>query len=208
MARRIGVGDNWWVTDEGQRYRDLVRSVSTIRLHAQVEPKRKRAQQNDELRELMLSDAHIWHEMDGRCGPNWPRPKASVALDIWCRTSNRNPPRIDKICKWLLDELGSAKGRPIIFNDDRQVKMLFARIDASGSRTAVDSTAPLEVTTAPSIHVTGQTISRMREGIRRAVEMKEPWSARTASPEIARILDDSDGAGDPEHPGGGAERAF
>lgn len=190
MTRRFGAVDSWWVTDEGRRYKDVVRSVSAIRLNARVEPKGKRAQQNDELRELMLSAARTWHGMDGRYGANWPRPKAAVALDIWCLTRSRNPPRIDKICKWLLDELGAAKGRPIVFNDDRQVKMLFARIDVLATGGVMDSDALLGPTSTPSIHVIGQTVAKVREGVRRAVEMEEPWPVRAVSSEIDHILDE------------------
>jgi hypothetical protein len=53
----------------------------------------------------------------------WPKPRAAVALDIYLSSVNRNGARIDHLCKWLLDELAGH-----VYADDRQVKLLFARV--------------------------------------------------------------------------------
>lgn len=54
---------------------------------------------------------------------NWPKPRAPLAVDVYATSSAANPPRIDAVVKWLLDELA---GRA--YADDRQVKLLFARM--------------------------------------------------------------------------------
>lgn len=53
----------------------------------------------------------------------WPKPRAAIALDVHVYSRSASGARVDSICKWLLDELAGH-----VYADDRQVKMLFARV--------------------------------------------------------------------------------
>lgn len=161
---------SYWTTEAGLRLRDEYRSVSTLRLSLEQNPMTKGTKgkaRKRELRELMFRDAGMWHGLDGKFGGRWPRPRANVVLDIAMRTTLRDPARIDKYCKWLLDELGGQQGDPIVYADDRQVKMLFARLDRSASE--------------PSIWVTAQTLTQVKEGLRRVADLENRWTVHEAN---------------------------
>ncbi|MFE9328151.1 hypothetical protein ACIHDR_43105 [Nocardia sp. NPDC052278] len=155
---------------------DLNRSVSTLRLRLSREPRSKRVKGKagaQELRDLMFQGAASWHRMDGALG-RWPQSRAHLALDIEFNTTRRNSPRIDKLCKWLLDELGGAHGAPIVYNDDRQVKMLFAR--------------HLRDADTPMISVTAQTVAQVGAGLRRAASFDTQWTIEHANWEMSLHL--------------------
>ncbi|WP_280317591.1 hypothetical protein [Nocardia wallacei] len=108
-------------------------------------------------------------------------------LDIALRTTSRDPARIDKYCKWLLDELGGQRGDPIVYTDDRQVKMLFARLDRNAAE--------------PSIWVTAQTVAQVQEGLRRVGSLDRRWTVGEANWELERHSDldeDDDGGVSPD----------
>ena len=61
---------------------------------------------------------------DGR--KHWPRAKLALTLDF--TTSRPQPPNVEKLAKHYLDLLGSGNGtqeQPLLYRDDRQVKMLY-----------------------------------------------------------------------------------
>ncbi|MFX0573091.1 hypothetical protein [Nocardia nepalensis] len=166
---------SYWKSEAGLRQKDLRRFVSALRLGIIKEPRSKSAKgkaASRELRELLLEGAATWHRLDGDYGARWPRPRADLALDIAFRTTNPNSPRIDKLCKYLLDELGGMKGPPIVYNDDRQVKMLFAH-----RHTADDQ---------PLISVTAQTVAQVRAGICRMHDFGTRWGVEYANWELDR----------------------
>ncbi|TXI64323.1 hypothetical protein [Mycolicibacterium mageritense] len=68
----------------------------------------------------------------------------------------KDTPQPQNFAKRLLDQLGSVSGRtPIVYRDDRQVTMLYVRVD--------------EITSAtPTIHFTAQRASVIRSEMRRA----------------------------------------
>lgn len=153
---------SFWRTEAGQQHRDELRRISAARLLVGYEPRGKKAQQQEVFfRDLLLEDAKIWSQtpLGG-----WPRPKADVALDISAQSSRNNAPRPDSLCKWLLDQLDGSRGTPVLFSDDRQVTMLFARCDRN-------ETEP------PSISVVARRAYLVRESLRRVVRDDEnPWS--------------------------------
>lgn len=59
----------------------------------------------------------------------WPKLKAPLAVDFHFSTSERQPPKLWSLPKHYLDLLGSglpnAPQQPLLFGDDRQVKMLY-----------------------------------------------------------------------------------
>lgn len=59
----------------------------------------------------------------------WPKLKAPLAIDFQFVTSERQPPKLWSLPKHYLDLLGSgrpnAPQQPLLFGDDRQVKMLY-----------------------------------------------------------------------------------
>ncbi|MGY1901169.1 hypothetical protein [Nocardia gipuzkoensis] len=173
---------SYWSTEAGLRLKDMYRSVSTLRLSLDQNPITKETKgkaRKRELRDLMLQDAATWHRMDGKYGGRWPRSRAHLALDIWLRTTKRDPARIDKYCKWLLDELGGRHGDPIVYTDDRQVKMLFARLRRDADE--------------PSIYVTAQTVAQVREGLRRVDNLDARWTVGHANWQLDMHSDRDDG---------------
>ncbi|WP_225731102.1 MULTISPECIES: hypothetical protein [unclassified Nocardia] len=165
---------SYWTTEAGLRLKDTHRLVSTLLLRLEQNPMTKGAKgkaRKRELRDLLLRDAATWHRLDGKYGGRWPRSRADLAVDITMRTTLRDPARIDKYCKWLLDELGGQHGDPIVYTDDRQVKMLFARLAHDADE--------------PSIWVTAQTVARINEGLRRVDSLDCRWNVGEANWQLA-----------------------
>ena len=171
---------NFWRTEAGQQHREDLRRLSAARLHVEYEPRGKKAQQQENFfRDLLLADAKIWENtpLGG-----WPRPKAEVALDISAVSSQRNAPRPDTLCKWLLDQLDGSRGTPVLFADDRQVTMLFAR-------------SYRDRNSSPSINVDARRAYLVRESLRRALrDTDDPWSPTSGeSNPYAHLLGDDFG---------------
>jgi hypothetical protein len=147
----------FWDSEAGKRLSDARLRASMLQLRADVEPRSKRARSTTNDRAQLLDDALLWHQASWTVGGRWPRPRAELAVDLLFVSASSNPPRIDSACKWLLDELGSGTGKPIVYNDDRQIKMLYARIDKSSAKSCV--------------YVRAQTLSKTFQGIRRGLEV-------------------------------------
>jgi hypothetical protein len=84
-----------------------------------------------------------------------------VALDVWAVTDD-NAPQPPEFAKRLLDQLGDVDGKPIIYTDDRQVSMLFVRVDQHRS-----------TTTPPTIFFAAQRSSLVRETVRFAHDRRD-----------------------------------
>lgn len=155
---------------------DLRRQLSGMLLAANAEPRSKRARTGDadELRALLAEDAVTWQVAGKRFGSVWPRLRAHVAVDLHFTSRTRNPPRVDKLVKFILDELGGAKGNPIAYRDDRQVKLLYARHHTRGS--AKD----------PSVHAEIRTVAQTYAGVRRASELSDRWDVGYANHSYTR----------------------
>lgn len=171
--RRLPRPHPFWDSEEGQRYKDYRRHISVIRLSAEVEPPsknpRKRAASHD-LRESMLKDALLWHGLEGEFGARWPRLRASLAVDLYFSSAERNPPGVHTMSKAALDLLGGPLGEAVLYKDDRQIKMLFARAFRDRNR--------------PAVAVEAQTLTQTLAGVRRATSLEHPWRPAKANYEI------------------------
>ncbi|MFF1633459.1 hypothetical protein [Leifsonia sp. NPDC058248] len=166
--------------------------MSALRLALPIEARSKsssRTKDRDELAEMIKEDAKPWLDLRGRFGTTWPRARASIALDLRVSSNRKQSPRIDKICKWLLDELGGPNSDAIVFKDDKQVKLLFAiksvygppeKIEvapddpwAPGLRGMAELPEP-----KPTIHLVAQRLSLTLDGVRRARSLDPPWDPK------------------------------
>lgn len=106
------------------------------------------------VQERVLIEAAVEEFGQAYRGGGWPRRRADVALDVRAVGIN-NAPQPQNFAKRLLDQLGIVNGaKPIVYNDDRQVSMLFVRVDEWKAET-------------PSIHFTAQRSSVIRAEMRR-----------------------------------------
>lgn len=143
---------SFWDSAEGDEYRRIQMVVSTARGAVSAKPVGKRAKGAVRERDLIIAAASEWERAYRNGG--WPRPKADVALDVMAVT-NKNAPQPQNFAKRLLDQLGgTGNDSPIVYHDDRQVSMLFVR---------VDEFAPAE----PEIYFAAQRASVVRDMIRR-----------------------------------------
>jgi hypothetical protein len=143
--------DSFWNSSEADEYRRIWNVMSTARCSVSAKPVGKKAKGVARQRDWILAATKEWQRAYRNGG--WPRPKADVALDVVAIT-NKDAPRPENFAKGLLDLLGASKGDPIVYYDDRQVSMLFVR---------VDEFAPAE----PEIHFAAQRASVIRDLIRR-----------------------------------------
>ncbi|WP_226531966.1 RusA family crossover junction endodeoxyribonuclease [Microbacterium paraoxydans] len=113
----------------------------------------------------------------------WPKLQAAIALDIVLFSSARNGARVDSICKWLLDELSGH-----VYSDDRQVKLLYAKVARSRSRKKVDAPAenPWDAgfdfdwpepdsDKEPALYITAQTRANVFKDLRAVSDLEERW---------------------------------
>jgi hypothetical protein len=150
-----GPGESWWTSDEGATYRNLLRNVTAARGRVAVTAKNKAGKGGAQERDLLVEAAREWHN---RFGARWPRPRADIALDIWALTHG-HPPQPQNYAKRLLDQLGDDHGDPIVYVDDRQVTMLFVRVDAITSNSIPDT-----------VFFSAQLASSVRESLRYAAD--------------------------------------
>lgn len=145
--------DGFWDSAQGHEYRQMWRKMTTASGVVATRPRAKgsarAAQERDLIEDAVREFAHTYH------GGGWPRQRADVALDVWA-VGIKDTPQPQNFAKRLLDQLGSVGGRtPIVYRDDRQVTMLYVRVDEIASAT-------------PTIHFAAQRASVIRDEIRRA----------------------------------------
>lgn len=117
----------YWSTPHGLRTWYRYRRLDSLYVSAELVPPSKGALSSAKLRAretLHAAFAHSNRIAERYPRMRWPRPRAAVALDIALHGDATRAPRVDTICKWLLDELTDH-----VYRDDRQVKLLFARAD-------------------------------------------------------------------------------
>ena len=148
---RDGLEGSWWTSNEGSKYRNLLRNVTTARGRVSVTAKNKTSKGAVKERDLLLEAARKWHNT---FGARWPRPRADVALDVWAIT-HTNPPQPQNYAKRLLDQLGEVDGKPVVYTDDRQVAMLFVRVDRTDGASMPDT-----------VFFSAQLASSVRESVR------------------------------------------
>lgn len=144
--------DDFWDSAEGRNYRRVWREVTTARGVVATRPRAKRSNGAAQERALIEAATQEFERAYSKGG--WPRPKADLALDVWA-IGTKDTPQPQNFAKRLLDQLGSVDGRaPIVYEDDRQVTMLYVRVDEIASAT-------------PTIYFTAQRSSVIRSEIRR-----------------------------------------
>lgn len=144
--------DGFWDSPEGLHYRRVWREMTTAFGVVATRPRAKGSSRAPQERDLIEAAAQEFER--AYSGGGWPRQKADVALDVWA-VSTKDAPQPQNFAKRLLDQLGSVDGRtPIVYQDDRQVTMLFVRVDEFASAT-------------PTIHFAAQRSSVIRDEIRR-----------------------------------------
>jgi hypothetical protein len=118
----------YWNTRRAQERAFWLRDLGTARAIIPHEPRRKGSRGQQEAASFQ-SDARaqlqIWS--------SWPRPRAALAVDLMFHTTERQPPKLWHLPKHYLDLLGesdpSTGVAPLLYRDDRQVKMLYASVD-------------------------------------------------------------------------------
>lgn len=144
--------EGYWNSVEGLEYQRFWREMTTARGFVATRPQAKGSR--GAVQERVLIEAAVEEFAPAYRGGGWPRPRAEVALDVRAVGIN-NAPQPQNFAKRLLDQLGIVNGaKPIVYNDDRQVSMLFARVDEWKAET-------------PSIHFTAQRSSVIRGEMRR-----------------------------------------
>lgn len=147
--------DGFWDSPEGRDYRRMWREITTARGVVATRPRAKRS--GGAVQERVLIEAAAKEFERAYSGGGWPRQRADVALDVWA-VGTKDTPQPQNFAKRLLDQLGSVDGRaPIVYRDDRQVTMLYVRVDEIASAT-------------PKIHFAAQRSSVIRSEIRRGPE--------------------------------------
>lgn len=69
--------------------------------------------------------------------PQWPHPKAALAIDFNFHATIEQPPALWRLPKHYLDLLGETSAPaddpgPVLFKDDAQVKLLYATLWSCG----------------------------------------------------------------------------
>ncbi len=131
--------------------------------------------------------------------PNWPRRKARLAVDLKFFTSKKQPPNLEHLAKYYLDQLGQTHDRGEgghIYRDDRQVQLLHVSAhhgwDIDGPR--------LE----PGVFVMGRTAAEACADAREASQLLDPnerYSMRDVDMEdIWEQLRDAEKISESRHP--------
>lgn len=144
--------DGFWASPQGHEYRQMWRKMTTASGVVATRPRAKGSSRAAQERDLIEYAAQEFEH--AYSGGGWPRQRADVALDVWA-VGMKDTPQPQNFAKRLLDQLGTVEGRqPIVYRDDRQVTMLYVRVDEIASAT-------------PTIHFAAQRASVIRDEIRR-----------------------------------------
>jgi hypothetical protein len=147
----------YWDSPSGLTQAHRRRFERTARIRVGQEPRSKtsaRPRDLMEFRRVVRDEVRIFRD--------WPRPRAALALDFFFRTTRRQPPALWALPKHYLDLCGAtsapeADPGPVLFGDDRQVKMLFASCVHAWQP---DGTGP-----APSIEIVARSRSDFLAGM-------------------------------------------
>jgi hypothetical protein len=192
MRRWDLIGDNYWQTVEGRIDKARGRAMMALHLDLPLEPKSKKSARpahREAVQAHVREGAGPWMKATGGKNAHWPRPRADLALDVHIFSGERNSPRIDTACKGLLDELGGPDVGEVIYEDDRQVKWLFASksvrtdLDAETATAAgvaffgVDQAPAPSTRFDPHIYVTAQTRANRVANLKLAIDLDPSWKA-------------------------------
>lgn len=168
----------YWDSAEGERHRSRYRQWSSLRFALEMEgiSKTVRRGTRAKAREAIRAELNEWLEHPMYRSVKWPKPRAAVALDVAVYSASGRAPRVDKICKWLLDELEG-----LVYADDRQVKLLFvSKVDQRPPDMTDDAIFGLSSlrasrTPKPVIYGNARTRANVLAALRRANELDDPW---------------------------------
>ncbi|MCC2030892.1 hypothetical protein [Microbacterium allomyrinae] len=176
----------FWQSDAGEHIRLYRRRMASLRVTLNTEAPTKKMRKGSQ--EKARQALRLAFETDtlaryAREQTNWPKPRADIALDIFVNSASRNGARIDSACKWLLDELTG-----LVYRDDKQVKLLFARIGRPPSDPASlafwgEIAPPVTNAVDPcgaSISITAQPRSSVLHDLRVANNLEEAWDSHKA----------------------------
>lgn len=173
---------HFWQSEAGEHVRLLRRRMASLRVAVEVEAPTKKTRRGTRERARQALRATFETDIVARHAreqTNSPKPRADIALDIVVNSTSRNGARIDNACKWLLDELTD-----IVYSDDRQVKLLFARMgrplaDAESLAAFWGDMAPPGVTDRPvgkpDIWITARPRASVIADLRAASNLDERW---------------------------------
>lgn len=168
----------YWDSADGERHRSRYRQWSSLRFALEMEGISKEVRRGTRVkareairRELTESLEHSMYR-----SVRWPKPRAAVALDVAVYSASGRAPRVDKICKWLLDELEG-----LVYANDRQIKLLFvSKVDQRPPQATDDSIFGLSALRAsrapkPVIYANARTRADVLAALRRARDLDDPW---------------------------------
>ena len=200
------IGDNYRRTIEGRIDKARGRATMALHLDLPLEPKSKKSARpahREAVQTHVREGAGPWMKANGGKYAHWPRPRADLALDVHIFSGEKNSPRIDTACKWLLDELGGPDAGEVVYRDDRQVKWLFASksvqtdSDAEAATAAgivffgVDHAPAPSAQFDPHIYVTAQTRANRVADMKLAIDLDPTWKASEsdANPFLKREIE-------------------
>jgi len=120
--------EGYWASAEAIERQRFDRWLRTVRAIVDQEPRQKgRAGR----RESQPFRAAVREAIT--LTPDWPKPRATLALELAFHATARQPPSLWRLPKHYLDLLGAASAptadpRPVLYSDDQQVKLLFATL--------------------------------------------------------------------------------
>ena len=119
--------DRYWSSQAGHRHKKRWRDRRRVLALVEQEPEKKG-------KRGARSAAAFHHQFNDRSvgGARGFWPRARLALDLHFTTARKQPPNIESLAKHYLDLLGHLEGddgRPLLYLDDSQVKMLHVSCD-------------------------------------------------------------------------------
>lgn len=122
------VHDDYWGSPAAMERKRMRRWLETVRAILDDEPRQKgRAGR----RQALAFRAAVREALVHR--PQWPRTRAAIAVDFHFHRSGSQPPALWRLPKHYLDLLGAtsapaADPGPVLYQDDAQVKLLYASL--------------------------------------------------------------------------------
>jgi hypothetical protein len=189
--------DHFWRSAQGELIRFRRRREQSISISLPLELPTKRTRPGTKAKaKAALAEAFATDILARRAREVtlWPKPRAAVALDLHVWSGARTGARVDSVCKWLLDELAG-----LVYADDRQMKMLFARVSRPQSFPQIPvansdegpwgvsgglydefdrlarATSQSSSTRSPQFHLMAQTRANVLADLRAGVELEERW---------------------------------
>jgi hypothetical protein len=120
--------DDYWRSPQALERKRIYRWLETVRAALDDEPRQKGRAGKRQARPFR---AAVREALVHR--PQWPRPRAALAVDFHFHATDRQPPALWRLPKNYLDLLGETSASagdlgPLLYRDDAQVKLLYASL--------------------------------------------------------------------------------